>query len=179
MEPLEIVIRQATPADAGRLAGFAARTFSDNFAVYNRPEDMALYLARSYGPPQQLAEINHPDIRTILAEIDGWEAAFAQIRRGSAPRCVQGPAPIELWRFYVDQDWIGRGIALRLMRAVRTEAEALGCRTLWLGVWERNARAIAFYRKCGFVDVGSHGFELGTEVQTDRIMVCPLSELIA
>jgi len=56
------------------------------------------------------------------------------------------------------------------MHAVDGVARTLGGRTLWLGVWERNPRAIAFYTKCGLVDVGAHAFIFGTEEQTDRVM---------
>ena len=44
-------------------------------------------------------------------------------------------------------------------------------RKLWLGVWERNDRARAFYVKCGFADAGEHIFLFGTDPQTDLIMV--------
>jgi nucleoside-diphosphate-sugar epimerase len=53
-------------------------------------------------------------------------------------------------------------------------ARAAGARHLWLGVWERNPRARRFYEKCGFVDVGSQAFVLGSDPQTDRVMVTTL-----
>jgi GNAT superfamily N-acetyltransferase len=59
---------------------------------------------------------------------------------------------MELWRFYLDQQWHGRGTAQRLISRVDEEALQAGARTLWLAVWERNGRAQAFYRECGFVD---------------------------
>jgi ribosomal protein S18 acetylase RimI-like enzyme len=74
---------------------------------------------------------------------------------------------VELARFYVDQAHHGRGIAQALMTAVYANARALGGTRLWLGVWERNFRAIAFYRKCGFEKCGEHPFVLGTDLQTD------------
>jgi ribosomal protein S18 acetylase RimI-like enzyme len=70
----------------------------------------------------------------------------------------------------VDKVHHGRGIAHQLMEAAIADAAARGAATLWLGVWEHNTRAQAFYRKFGFVDVGSHTFVLGTDVQTDRLM---------
>jgi diamine N-acetyltransferase len=62
-------------------------------------------------------------------------------------------------------------VAQPLMAAVVEEATSQGARTLWLGVWERNERAKAFYRKCGFTDVGSYPFVLGNDPQVDRVMV--------
>ncbi|MBA4067460.1 MAG: GNAT family N-acetyltransferase [Isosphaera sp.] len=163
-------MRRAVPADAAQLTDLAARTFRDTFEADNRPEDMADHLARSYSPARQLSELTSPDIVTLLATYDG-PTAFAQLRRGRPPACVTSAETIELWRFDVDKDWHGRGIAKDLMRAVLDEAAAAGASAVWLGVWERNPRAIAFYRKFGFADVGAHAFLLGADVQTDRIMV--------
>ena len=64
--------------------------------------------------------------------------------------------------------WVGWEI--ELMDAVCAEAAVLDAGTLWLGVWERNPRAIAFYRKRGFIEVGAHVFRLGDDAQTDLIM---------
>jgi len=89
--------------------------------------------------------------------------------------CVTGPRPIEIARFYVDFRWHGRGVARRMMAAAAAEAERRGAATLWLGVWEHNPRAIAFYAKCGFEDVGSHVFMVGNDAQTDRLMAAPLT----
>ena len=168
-------LRRAVPADAALLAEFAARVFSDAFAADNRPEDMAAHLAGRFGVRQQTEELTNPDVITIVVEAGGRLIAFAQVRRYPPPDCVTGEAPVELGRFYVDRSWHGRGLAQRLMAAVRDAGRELGGRTLWLGVWERNARAIAFYAKCGFRDVGSQAFLLGSDLQTDRIMVAGLS----
>ena len=67
--------------------------------------------------------------------------------------------------------WHGRGVAQRLMQHVREAARALGARDVWLSVWERNPRAIAFYAKCGFRDVGSKDFFVGQDRQRDHVMV--------
>ena len=169
-----MTIRAATIADAAVLAELARRTFYDTFASTNDPTDMALFLAESYGVDQQTLELNNRDITTLLAEEDGEAIAFAQIRAGHVPDCVSGAEPIELWRFYVAHQWHGRGIAQSLMDRVKTEARLRGAKTLWLGVWERNDRARAFYVKCGFTDAGEHIFLFGTDPQTDLVMVAPL-----
>lgn len=169
-----IAIIAATVEDAGRVSELAARTFADTFATDNTAGDMAAYLVATFTPERQRAELEDPATRVLLLEIDGVLAGYAQLVRGTAPACVTGAAPIELARFYVDRPWHGRRLARLLMRHVLEEAARLGGRTIWLGVWERNARAIAFYRKHGFVDVGSHPFLLGSDVQTDRVMQRPV-----
>lgn len=175
---MNIVIRTGKESDAIALAELAATTFQETFAADNRPEDMALHISRAYGPSQQRLELVDPNITTLLAEVEGHLAGYAQLRFGAAPDCVTEESPIELWRFYVARSWHGRGVAQALMRRVEVEA-CRHSRTLWLGVWERNARAMAFYLKTGFKDVGSHVFIMGTDPQTDRILVRQLPMPIA
>ena len=167
-------IRRAEPADAGPLAEFAARVFDETFGPDNRPEDMSAHLAGRFGVRQQTEEILNPDVVTLLMEEGGRLIAFTQVRWHTPPPCVTGEAPVEIGRFYVDRPWHGKGLARDLMAAARDAARELGGRTVWLAVWEHNPRAIAFYEKQGFRDVGSQPFRLGADLQTDRVMVAAL-----
>ena len=170
-------IRVATAEDAERVSTLAVRTFRETFAADNTAEDMAAYLAATFTPERQRHELADPGQRVFLLEIGAVPVGYAHLAPSAPDAAVTGESPIELVRFYVDGAWHGRGLAQQLMRAVVDEAVRLGARTLWLGVWERNPRAIAFYRKLGFIDVGSHPFVLGHDVQTDRIMQRPLEPL--
>ena len=176
-------IRRAEPADAAALADFAARMFADTFGPYNRPEDMAAHLADRFGVRQQTGEIADPGILTFLVEAlveaEDRLIGYTQVRRIPPPDCVTGEEPVELGRFYVDRPWQGRGLAQRLMAWCGTRLRGSNGRTLWLGVWERNPRAIAFYGKCGFRDVGRQDFRLGADLQTDRVMAADLADLQA
>jgi len=156
------------------LAELGARTFRDAFEADNKPEDMALYLASNYGPDLQTAELHHPGIVTLLAEDESRLAGYSQLRDGPAPECVGGPRPIELWRFYVARPWQGHGVARLLMAETIEVGVARDAGTVWLSVWERNLRAQAFYRKCGFEDRGEKAFVLGNDRQTDRVMALVL-----
>ena len=167
------VIRRAVGADAAGLAVLAERTFRAAFEADNTAADMAAHVAGSYGPALQATEIADPGRTTLVAEAAGALVAYAQLRPGDAPSCVAGPSPLELQRFYVDAAWHGRGLAQALMAAVLEAADAAGASTVWLGVWERNPRAIAFYRKAGFAEVGAQGFLVGSDLQRDLVMARP------
>ncbi len=172
MNPSNLRIRSATTSDAAALAEFGARTFFETFAADNTTEDMNQHLASAWNPSLQLAEIQDPQLDTLLAvDGEGRLAGFAQVCAGPAPDCVQGDRTIELKRFYIDKPWQGRGLARDLMASVERAAQARGAREMWLGVWERNERAQAFYRKCGFRTVGKKIFVVGTDPQTDNVMV--------
>ena len=163
-------VRRATSADVPTLSAFGRRVFGQTFAPENNPDDLRAYLDGAYTEERQREEVANPDIDTLLLEESGTLVAFAQLRRGPPGEGVTGEEPVELWRFYVDLPWHGRGIAQTLMRAAEDAAQARGARTLWLGVWERNLRAQAFYRRQGFTVVGSHIFLLGSDPQRDLIM---------
>jgi GNAT superfamily N-acetyltransferase len=170
------VIKDATAADAAQLAEFGARTFYESFAADNTPEDMRRHLDSAFSPQQQLAELRNPDIETLLVvNPDGRWTGFAQLRAGKRSAGVPEQGSIELWRFYVDKAWHGQGVAAGLMDAAKQRARRRGATTLWLGVWERNARAQAFYRKHGFDKVGSQVFVVGSDPQTDDVMLCHLA----
>jgi ribosomal protein S18 acetylase RimI-like enzyme len=122
-------------------------------------------------------ELADPDTEILIASHEGALVAYAQIHRGAAPAAVAGDAPIELMRFYVLAAWHGRGLAQALMARVVERSMELGAQTLWLGVWEHNARAISFYTKYGFVEAGEQPFLLGTDLQRDLILTVPLDAL--
>lgn len=169
-----VVIRRAAALDAPALAALAARTFRDAFAADNTPDDMDAHCARAYSPAIQARELADAGIDTLVgADGEGQLVAYAQLRPGSPP-VPTGPSPLELWRFYVDRGYHGHGIAQRLMASVIETARARAARTLWLGVWERNPRAQAFYRKIGFVPIGTQQFVVGADVQTDQVMALDL-----
>ena len=163
-------IRTAVPADALRLSQLAESTFRETFAAANTVDDMALHCAASYGEGIQSAEIAHPMMATLLAERERQLVGFAQLRWGSAPACVTGASPGEVQRIYVASEWHGKGIAQSLMHACLEALRQRGSDVVWLAVWERNPRAIAFYRKIGFVECGSHTFPVGNDPQRDIVM---------
>ena len=169
-------IRRADARDATPLADLAERTFRTTFAPHNSDANMALHCARTYGEAIQAAEIADPARVTVVADDDGALCGYAMLRWGAAPACVVARRPAEVQRIYVDKPWHGRGVAQALMTAMLEHARNGGADRVWLGVWEHNPRARAFYRRAGFVDVGDHAFRLGDEVQRDRVMVRDLAE---
>jgi ribosomal protein S18 acetylase RimI-like enzyme len=166
----DVTIRRAHREDAGLLAELGARTFAETFATDNSPEDMAAYIAASFNLPQLLAELADPVSTFLIAEVGGVAAGYAKLHAGDSLEGVEGGNPIELVRLYVSREWLGRGVGQALMRACIDEAQQAGHRTIWLGVWERNGRAQAFYRKWHFRAVGEHVFQLGSDPQTDILM---------
>jgi ribosomal protein S18 acetylase RimI-like enzyme len=171
-----IRIRRGLEPDAEALAAFAARTFADAFGADNRAEDVRAHLGSAYGTTEQTQELNDPSMATLLVHAGGTLVAYAQVRFKSPPPCVTHERPIELYRFYVDRSAHGTGIAQQLMAAAKAAAREFGGQHLWLSVWERNPRALSFYKKEDFVDVGSTDFYVGSDRQTDRVLLARLQQ---
>src|SRR5258705_7530893 len=166
----DVNIRRANREDAGLLAELGARTFSETFAADNTAQDMSAYLASCFSLAQQTAQLADPAFTFLLAKVGGLAAGYAQLHAGEAADGVEAAKPVELVRLDVSLKWLGRGVGEALMRACVDEARQAGHGTIWLGVWERNGRAQAFYRKWNFRAIGEHVFQLGSDPQRDIVM---------
>lgn len=170
-----IDIRQAEERDAAALAELAERTFRGTFAHVNRAQDIDLHCRDSYGESIQAAEIRDSHRTTLVCHGRHGLIAYGQLRWGSAPPCVVATRPAEIQRLYVDSPWHGKGTAQALMASLLDTAVAGGADVAWLGVWEQNPRAIAFYAKSGFAVVGDHVFILGKDPQRDLVLAKSLA----
>lgn len=162
-------LRPAAARDAAALAAFAAQAFTDTYRGLDDPQEIADYVGEHFRPEVMAAVIADPACSTLLAWVDDQLAGYAIVRAEAAPPCVTGPAPLQLWRLYLGQTFIGQGLGARLMQAARAEAARRGGRTLWLGVYDRNVRAVAFYERFGFAKVGGREFLFGGRVYIDPI----------
>lgn len=167
-------IRPATAEDATALAAFAAQAFTDTYRGLDDPQEIADYVAEHFRPEVMRGVIQDPVCTTLLACDGDQLSGYAIVRASTAPACVTGSHPIELWRIYVGQRFIGQGLGGRLMGAVHAEARRRGARTLWLGVYDRNVRAVEFYERCGFAQVGGSEFLFGGRVYIDPIYAAPV-----
>jgi ribosomal protein S18 acetylase RimI-like enzyme len=169
-------IRYGTKDDAKLLSELGAKTFSDTFAKDNTPEDMAMYLKKSFSPEIQLLELSQPEVVFLIAESEGAPIGYASLTLGSNNGSLTGTRPLEIRRIYAVRQYQGKGVGKELMKSAIREARQRGCDCVWLGVWQKNQRAIEFYEKWGFREVGTQVFLLGDDPQDDFIMELDLTE---
>src|SRR6185312_2146141 len=162
-----IRIRHAEITDAAMVADFSRRTFFESFARYNTEENMRLYLDEQFPRERQIAEVGAPGRIFLLACLEGELVGYASLRESPVPEELKGENAIEIVQLYSDQRMIGKGVGPALMQACLDTARNLGKDWVWLGVWEHNHRAQAFYAKCGFERFGEHIFIVGLDAQTD------------
>ena len=176
METPKVTIRRANSNDVSLLTDLGAQTFAETFGVDNTEEDMAAYVAEWFNLERQAQELSERGTIFLIAEVEESPAGYAKLHPNSSTPLVEGSKPIELVRLYVSRRWLGSGVGAALMRSCLEESRKAGYETIWLGVWEHNERAQAFYRKWGFGVVGEHPFQLGADIQRDLLMSRPLDE---
>ena len=161
--------RDARPDDADALSRFARDTFVATFGHLYPSEDLSAFLADRYTPAAFRAQLEDPTRWTRLA-LDGDDiVGYAMVGPLRLP--VDGPG-LELSRLYVAERVRGAGVAAHLMAEAIEHARGSGAPALYLSVYENNERAIRFYRRYGFVEVGDYDFMVGTV--RDRDILCRL-----
>jgi diamine N-acetyltransferase len=170
-EPSPLVTRAARPDDAALLTELGASTFTETFQSANTPDDFTAYMAAAFAEEIQRAELEDPNTTVFFAESDGDAVGYVMLREGRVPSCVAADDALEIARLYARRRVLGRGVGAALMQRALAEAAGRGRDAVWLGVWDRNERAIRFYESWGFHRTGSQPFLLGSDLQTDLVMV--------
>lgn len=165
-----INVRFATKEDAPMVAELSRRTFYDTFAAQNSNEDMDKFMNEQFTQERLMEEVGAPSNIFIIAETGGEAGGYARMREFGAPEILGDLPSIEIARIYALQSMIGKGIGNALMKRCIEIAYEMGKRVIWLGVWEKNERAIGFYTKWGFEKFDEHDFVLGNDVQRDWLM---------
>lgn len=172
----DIFLKKCTEADVDILRSLLSKTFSETFAHMNTPENMEIYLNQAFARERILAELENQDSAFYLLYQNGSAAGCLKVNEAAAQTETGDPRSLEIERIYVAKEFQGTGIGGRLMdEAVRLASEQKK-EYIWLGVWEKNERAIRFYERKGFYRTGSHTFTVGNDEQTDYIMRKDLSD---
>ncbi|MDB5251090.1 MAG: family N-acetyltransferase [Flaviaesturariibacter sp.] len=167
---MNLTIREGTVADALLLADISRQTFYDTFAADNTPEDMDLFLNEQFTRGRLMLEPGRPELTFLIACDRKKTAGYVKLREGPAPSVLAGRNTLEIARLYAVKEYIGSGVGKLLMQASLTLAKDRKKEAVWLGVWERNQRAIDFYHRWGFEKFDEQDFLLGTDLQRDWLM---------
>jgi ribosomal protein S18 acetylase RimI-like enzyme len=171
----DITIYKVSLQDVEALQAIGRVTFSQTFSEHNNAEDMEAYLKTSYAIEKLTAEINNPESEFYFAKENENIIGYLKINTGKAQTEIKNLDAFEIERIYVDQAYLGKKIGQILFQKALQLAKQKKAAYVWLGVWEENNRAIAFYKKNGFVPFDKHIFKLGNDEQTDIMMKLDLS----
>lgn len=165
-----IIINKASAEDVEIVQSLGRQTFSETFAENNTEEAMKKYLEESFNTEKIKSELNNPDSFFYIAWEEDNPVGYLKVNSGKAQTELQDDTALEIERIYVKKSHHGKKVGQLLYNQALETAEQLGKSYLWLGVWEKNLRALQFYRKNGFVEFDKHIFRLGEEEQTDLMM---------
>ena len=170
-----LTIKEATRKDAELIAEMSRQTFYDTFAADNRKEDMDQFLDEVFTKKELMKEVGAKNNIFLLASVDEQLSGYVRMREFNNPPSLGNVIAMEIARIYVVKEFIGTGVGAALMQRCIDISNDLQKELIWLGVWERNYRAITFYQKWGFEKFDETEFILGADVQTDWLMKKKLS----
>ncbi len=164
-----ITIRSCSLQDVDTLVSLGIRTFRDTFDEVNTAENMMDYINKTFTARKMRDEMLEEGSVFFLAEFEKQPIGYARVRRSETPEGLTATTPLEIERLYADKKFIGKRVGHFLMGSCIHYAKEHSCDVIWLGVWEHNLRAIAFYTKWGFEKFGQHTFILGDDPQIDYL----------
>lgn len=167
---MSLTIKKCTNDDVQQLIAVGKQTFYETFKDDNTEQNMQDYLATAFTKEKLLAELNHPNSEFYFALVDDHVAGYLKINTEEAQTEKNGDEALEIERIYVKKEYQKHGVGKLLMNRALELAKMTNKQYVWLGVWEKNDNAIAFYEKSGFVKAGKHVFMMGDDEQTDFIM---------
>ncbi|MDQ1085820.1 GNAT family N-acetyltransferase [Siphonobacter sp. SORGH_AS_1065] len=165
-----IVITPVTLDDLSKLQQIEKETFYETFAETNTAEDMQDYLAKSFSDEKVTSELTNPESAFYFALEENRVIGYLKINSGQAQTEIKDLNSLEIERIYVLQEFQGRKVGQLLYNKALSVARERNFEYLWLGVWEKNEKAIHFYKKNGFETFDQHVFVLGTDEQVDLMM---------
>ncbi|MFC6181590.1 GNAT family N-acetyltransferase [Lactiplantibacillus daowaiensis] len=159
-----------TTADSQALQQISIETFQDTFAAQNTAANMQAYLDEAYNLPKLTAELQVANSRFYFIERDGQQIGYLKVNIGDAQSEAMGPDALEVERIYIRPAFKHQGLGSTLIRQAIKLAQADHKTLIWLGVWEHNEPAKAFYEHWGFEQFSAHEFVMGTDHQTDLLL---------
>ena len=168
---MNINIKKCTKEDVRDLHKISISTFIETFEEHNTAEHMTAYLEKAFNLPQLEQELANPFSQFFFAMVDDEVAGYLKVNAENAQSEYMGEDALEVERIYISSNFQKLGFGKYLMKRAMELAGELGKKKIWLGVWEHNENAIAFYQKKGFIKTGAHSFYMGDDEQIDWIMV--------
>ncbi|MDD2481635.1 MAG: GNAT family N-acetyltransferase [Lutispora sp.] len=167
---MTINIKKCNIKDLPKLLEISYETFNETFKNQNSPENIKAYLERAFNLKQLEKELSNISSQFFFVYLNNEVAGYLKININDAQSEEMSDESLEIERIYIKRKFQKHGLGMYLLNKTIEIAMEFNKKKIWLGVWEKNENAIAFYEKMGFVQTGSHSFYMGNEEQVDFIM---------
>ncbi|RAL24107.1 GNAT family N-acetyltransferase [Thermoflavimicrobium daqui] len=172
---MNIHIRKCNIEDLSALQELAYQTFEATFRDLTSPSNMNAYLKKAFNKEQVKKELLNPSSTFFFLYVNNQLAGYIKMNVNDAQTDVVDSNSLEIERIYIRKEYQGMGLGKILINKAIKIAKNTGKTLVWLGVWEKNLEAIAFYKKMGFKERGTHPFYMGDEELSDYIMIKTLN----
>lgn len=167
---MTINIKKCNIKDLPKLLEISYETFNETFKNQNSPENIKVYLESAFNLKQLEKELSNISSQFFFVYLNNEVAGYLKININDAQSEEISDESLEIERIYIKRKFQKHGLGMYLLNKAIEIAMEFNKKKIWLGVWEKNENAIAFYEKMGFVQTGSHSFYMGNEEQVDFIM---------
>jgi diamine N-acetyltransferase len=165
-----VIITRISIDDLHQLHEISVQTFTETFASFNSAEDMQKFVNTAYSIDKLSREIQDNNVYFYFARLRGEVIGYLKLNTNNSQTEIKDANGIEIERIYVLKEFLGKAVGQILFHHALEIAQKRDCKYIWLGVWEKNTRAIRFYKKNGFIAFDKHMFKLGDDEQTDIMM---------
>ncbi len=165
------MIKKCILEDSRKLQEISYQTFNETFKDQNSLENMNAYLERAFNLKQLEKELSNISSKFFFVYFNNEVVGYLKVNTNDAQSEEMGDESLEIERIYIKNKFQKHGLGKYLLNKAMEIALERNKKKIWLGVWEKNKNAIAFYKKMGFVQTGAHSFYMGDEEQTDLIMI--------
>ncbi|OLQ49047.1 GNAT family N-acetyltransferase [Bacillus licheniformis] len=167
---MTINIKKCSREDLKILQEISVETFNDTFKDQNSSENMKAYLDSAFNTEQLEKELSNISSQFFFVYCHHEVAGYLKVNTDDAQSEEMGDESLEIERIYIKKEFQKHGLGKHLLHKALDIALECNKKKIWLGVWEKNENAVAFYKKMGLVQTGTHSFYMGDEEQTDFIM---------
>jgi ribosomal protein S18 acetylase RimI-like enzyme len=173
---MDIYLTKVKLTDVPLLQNIGKQTFYETFSEDNTAGNMAKYLEEGFSIDKLRSELSDHNAEHYFAKLDNRVIGYLKLNFGKAQTELKDDKALEIERIYVLKEFHGQKVGQLLYEKAIEIAKQANAHYIWLGVWEKNLRAIHFYKKNGFVAFDKHIFKLGDDEQTDIMMKLALKD---
>lgn len=154
-----IKIKKAKKADIEVLALLGRQTWAESHGHYiENKNDVLKYLNENFSVSKTKQDSNNPKKLFYIIYEDDLPVGYAKLLINASNENVTSKNSGKLERIFILNDFIPLKIGQQLLNFVEDKAKALKLDTIWLTVYIKNKRAIRFYEKNEYKNVGPLNF---------------------
>ncbi len=165
-----VVIEKIALGNVLLLQDISKQTFIDSFASQNTEENITHYVENAFSTQKLEIELKNKSSEFYFLLIDSEAVAYMKINFSNAQSDIKEEDAMEVERIYVHVAHQNLKLGTSLLDFAVKRARQESKKYIWLGVWEKNSRAISFYERYGFNKFSSHIYPIGDDPQIDWLL---------